>query len=77
MKNDNIVVVEKKNTVWKVLGILLAIAALCAAAVVIYQKFFKKKQTDICEADALEEMADEELFSADADAVIDDAEEMA
>ncbi len=80
MNNESYVVVKKKNTIWKVLGILLAVAALCAAAVIIYQKFFKKKQQEldeVAELDLLDELSEEDLFCADAEAVIADAEEMA
>ena len=78
--NENYVVVKKKNTVWKVLGILLAVAALCVAAVALYKKFFKKKQKEldeVAELELLDDVCDEDAFEASAEAVIVNAEEMA
>ena len=81
---NNYVVVKKKNTVWKVLGILLAIGALCVVAAKVYQKFFKNKKAAVCEAEEedltlaeTEEECDEaEAFEAPAEAVIADSENM-
>lgn len=78
--NENYVVVKKKNTVWKVLGILLAIAAVCVAAVALYQKVFKKKKQEldeVAELELLDDVCDEDAFEADAEAIIVNAEEMA
>ncbi len=84
MENE-VVVVKKGNTFLKVLGILLAIGAICFAAVKVYNKFFRKK-TDALEADeaddevaledATEEEAAEEVFEVPAEAVIANAEQM-
>ena len=81
---NNYVVVKKKNPVWKVLGILLAIGALCVVAAKVYQKFFKNKKAAVCEAEEenlplaeTEEESDEaEAFEAPAEAVIADSENM-
>ena len=84
MENSNLVVVKKKNTVWKVIGVLLAVAALCVVAAKVYQKFFKKKKTDaVADLAAAEELpeveapeAEEEAVEVCADAVIANAEDM-
>ena len=86
MDNSNIVVVKKKNKIWTVLGILLAIGAVCLVAAKLYQKFVKNKQTakaELNEADELEALdcaeeavAEEEAFEVPAEAVIANAEDM-
>ena len=85
---ENVVVVKKKHTVWKVVAIVAAVAALCLIAAKVYQKFFKNKKCSACDAeveaeaevDAIEAEegpeAVEEAFEASADAVIANAEEM-
>ncbi len=80
MEND-VVVVKKGNRVWKVIGILLAIASICAVAVVVYNKFFRKKKEALAEGEELEVLEGaeepataEETFEVDADAVIANVE---
>lgn len=82
MENE-VVVVKKGHRVWKVIGILLAIAGVCAAVAVIYKKFFSKKKEELDageEVSAVEgaEEAEEsaETFEAPADAVISNAADM-
>ena len=78
MEND-VVVVKKGNRVWKVIGILLAIASVCAVALVVYKKFFQKKKEELAEAEepealeAPDEVA-EETFEVPAEAVIANVE---
>lgn len=84
MENSNLVVVKKKNTVWTVIKILLAVGAVCLVAAKIYQKFFKNKKAsaeeikaedetpEIAEAEAVEDDA----FEVPAEAVIANAEDM-
>jgi len=80
---------KKKSTFWTVVGILLAVAALCVVAAKVYQKFFKKKRTEVIEAtegetELLEaaEDADEsadteaEVLEVPAEAVIANTEDM-
>ena len=80
MEND-VVVVKKSNRVWKIIGILLAIASVCAVAVVVYNKFFRKKKEALAEAEELEVLegteesaAAEEAFEVNAEAVIANVE---
>lgn len=80
MENE-VVMVKKGNRFWKVLGILLAIASVCAVAVVVYNKFFRKKNEEIEEAEELEALEGaeeaavaEETFEVPAEAVIANAE---
>ena len=84
---DNYVVVKKKNTLWKVIGIILAIGALCVIAAMVYEKFFKNRKPAVCEADTEElpasdeaveeaEAEEAEALVADAEAVIADSENM-
>lgn len=74
---------EKKNTFWKVLTAILAIGAICAAAAVIYHKFFRKKKEELEAVEELPELeadegaaAEEEVFEVAADAVIANVEDM-
>lgn len=73
---------EKKNTFWKVLTVILAIGAICAAAAVVYHKFFRKKKEELEDAEVLpeleasEEAVEEETFEVAADAVIANVEDM-
>ena len=53
--DSNVVVVKKKNKVWKIITILLAVGAICVVAAKIYQKFFKNKKVEAIEADAEDE----------------------
>jgi len=87
MANENIVVVKKKNKIWTVIAIILAIGTVAVVAAKIYQKFFQKKKCAACdeaveaeaEVDAIEaepEAVEEEAFEVAADAVIANAEEM-
>ena len=81
MEND-VVVVKKGNRVWKVIGILLAIASICAVAVVVYNKFFRKKKEALDAAEELDALegaeesvaAAEEAFEVNAEAVIANVE---
>ena len=86
MQNE-VVVVKKGNRFLKVLGILLAIGALCYAAVKIYNKYFRKETLaldaedasadEVALEDATEEAAvAEEAFEVPAEAVIANAEQM-
>ena len=85
MENSNIVVVKKKSKFWTVVGILLAVGAVCLVAAKLYQKFVKNKkaaQAEIDDADvpealdcAEEELADE-IFEVPAETVIANAEDM-
>ncbi len=82
MENE-VVVVKKGHRVWKVIGILLAIAGFCAAAAVVYKKFFRKKNEELDEGEEVsavegaEEVTEaEETFEAPADAVISNASDM-
>lgn len=87
--DSNVVVVKKKHTFLKVVGVLLAVGAACVVAAKLYQKFFKKKQVEAIEAEAEEELpeledccveeapvVEEETFEASAEAVIANAEDM-
>lgn len=72
---------EKKNTFWKVVTAILAIGAICAAAAVVYHKFFRKKQEELIDAEEIpaldgEEEIVEEPFEVSADAVIANVEDM-
>ncbi len=64
MAKENYVVVEKKNTIWKILGIVAAVAAICLAVAKLYQFFLRKKETALDatddELEMLDELADEE-----------------
>lgn len=87
--DSNVVVVKKKHTFWKVVGVLLAIGAICVVAAKVYQKFFKNKKVDELEADVEEDLpeiegcceeeapaAEETTFEVSAEAVIANAEDM-
>ena len=86
MDNSNYVVVKKKNKVWTVIGILLAIGAVCLVAAKLYQKFVKNKkaaEAELDEADepealdcAEEAAVEEEAVEVPAEAVIANAEDM-
>ena len=79
------------KTIFKILGILLAIGAVCFVAVKLYKKFFKKEEPvlegDADEVEALEEGAEaeevaeevvtaEDSFEVPAEAVIANADQM-
>ena len=75
------------KTIFKILGILLAIGAVCFVAVKLYKKFFKKEepvleaQADevdaLAEESAAEEVAaQEDSFEVPAVAVIANADQM-
>ena len=87
--DNNVVVTKKKSTFWTVVGILLAVAAVCVVAAKVYQKFFKKKEVEVIEAEGdapelLDEAAEEdtpaeseaEVLEVPAEAVIANAEDM-
>jgi hypothetical protein len=78
---------KRGNTILKILGILLAIGAVCFIVVKVYKKFFPKQQpvlegeaegTDaIADAPAVEEaVAEANTFEVPAEAVIANAEQM-
>ena len=78
---------KRGNTILKILGILLAIGAVCFIAVKVYRKFFPKQQpvlegeaegTDaIADAPAVEEaVAEANTFEVPAEAVIANADQM-
>ncbi len=84
------VVVKKENRFWKVVKVLLVVGAACFVAVKVYNKFFRKKKELLCaedadDADALaaaeesepaeEPVAQEAVFEAPAEAVLESAEE--
>ena len=84
---NQVVVVKKKSTFWKVVKILLAVGALCLIAAKVYRKFFQKNTEVVVDEDAdeatdvdllAEEDADveEEAFEVPAEAVIANAEDM-
>ena len=78
------------KTIFKILGVLLAIGAVCFVAVKLYKKFFKKEEPvlegAIDEVDAIEEgtaeevaeevATEEESFEVPAAAVIANADQM-
>ena len=82
MENEKIVVVEKKNWIWKVVAVAAAVAALTVAVIAICRKISKKKLAALEEYDELElfdELEDEdaeETFEAPAEEVIANAEEL-
>ncbi len=78
---------KRGRTILKILGILLAIGAVCFVVVKIYRKFFPKQQpvlegdaedlNAIAEADeSLAEAAAAEAFEVPAEAVIANADQM-
>ena len=66
------------KTILKILGILLAIGAVCFVAVKIYKKFFKKEEPVLegtaDEVDAIAEGSEEEVVAEEAAAVEDSFE---
>ena len=78
------------KTIFKILGVLLAIGAVCFVAVKLYKKFFKKEEPVLegaaDEVDAIEEgtaeevaeevAAEEDSFEVPAAAVIANADQM-
>ncbi len=79
-KRDRIIVTEKKNTVWIVLGVILAVAGLCAIGYVIY-KHYKKKALQKAEGASLLDAEDSfdgetysDAFEVSADSVIEGAD---
>ena len=84
--DQNVVVVKKKSTFWKVVKIALLVAGVCFVAARIYRKYFQKKEEALEEAEelaALEEAEDlavseeeEEVLDVPAEAVIVNAEDM-
>ena len=78
---------KRGNTVLKILGILLAIGAVCFIVVKLYRKFFPKQQPvlegEATDADAIADasvteaaVAEVETFEVPAEAVIANAEQM-
>lgn len=86
MENQSVVYVEKKNGFWKFVKVALAVAAVAFVAVKVYQKFFKKTEIEMdeeldtelesLELDLSDDVAEEDVFEASADAVIANAEDM-
>ena len=85
---DNMIYVKKENGFWKAIKIVLAVAAISFVAYKVYQKFFKKKDTEL-EVEELDtaldpielDLTDEETeaidaFEVSADAVIANVEDM-
>ncbi len=78
---------RRGNTFLKILGILLAIGAVCFVLVKVYRKFFPKEQPvlegEATDADAIAEApvteaaaAEAETFEVPAEAVIANADQM-
>lgn len=78
---------KRGNTILKILGILLAIGAVCFIVVKLYRKFFPKQQPvlegEATDADAIADAsvteaaaAEVETFEVPAEAVIANAEQM-
>ena len=78
---------KRGNTILKILGILLAIGAVCFIVVKVYRKFFPKEQPvlegEAEDADAIADAsvteaaaAEAETFEVPAEAVIANAEQM-
>lgn len=78
---------KRGNTILKILGILLAIGAVCFIVVKVYRKFFPKEQPvlegEAEDADAIADAsvteaaaAEVETFEVPAEAVIANAEQM-
>ncbi len=88
MEEQNVVYVEKKNGFWKFVKVALVVAAAAYVAVKVYQKYFKKVEVEIDDAEELDaelepieielsdDTAQEDAFEASAEAVIANAEEM-
>ena len=84
MRNREVVYVDRGATVWKVIKILLVLAAVTFVAVKLYQKFAKKKQEEaLAAADAeallnadVDDDEDDEPFEYPAEAVIQNAANM-
>ena len=79
-KRDRIIVTEKKNTVWIVLGVILAVAGLCAIGYLIYKNYKKKalqKEEEASLLDAEDELDGEtysDTFEVSANSVIEGAD---
>lgn len=78
---------KRGNTILKILGILLAIGAVCFIVVKLYKKFFPKEQPvlegEATDADAIADAAvteaaaaEAETFEVPAEAVIANADQM-
>lgn len=68
---DNVVLVKKKSTFWKVVKVLLVVAAITFVLAKLYRKFAQKVADEL-------EMPDEELLLEDADgelAIVEDVAE--
>ncbi len=81
MENEY-VVVKKGPSIWKIIGIILAIAGICFIGYKIYTKYFRKKADVIDAGDELPELddadilSDEDVFEVDAASVISNAADM-
>ena len=79
MANEN---ARRGKTFLKIIGILLAIGAVCFVVVKLYKKYFKKEEalleTDADDVDAIadETSAEEESCEVPAEAVIANADQM-
>ncbi|MBQ7335818.1 MAG: hypothetical protein IJW92_05045 [Clostridia bacterium] len=73
---------KKGHRFLKVVGILLAIGAVCFVAVKVYNKFFRKPKPELEEGEEVpavegaEDIAAEETFEVPAEAVIANAADM-
>ncbi len=85
MENGNMIVVKKGNGFFKLVKILLAIAAVAFVAVKIYQKIAEHRAKKLAAEEVEEELLDcgteeeaveEEIFEAPAEAVIANAADM-
>ena len=64
MENEN---AKRGKTILKIIGILLAIGAVCFIAVKLYKKFFKKEEPVLeAAADDLDAIADESAVAEEA-----------
>ena len=79
MEHD-VIVVKKSGQIWKILGIIAAVLAVCAVAAVVLLKIFGKKAAELEAADEaleLDEGAEEEAVEVAAEEVIEEAAEVA
>lgn len=78
-ENNKIVVVKKKNPIWLIISVVLALAAAGAVAYAVYHKLSRKKKAKqnsadplISEAEAPQECIPSETVEIPADSVISD-----
>ena len=77
MEKQDVVVVEKKSTVWTVLKVILILAIVCFVAYKIYQKISKKRKAAALEAEeaSLLDFSDDEL-EIDDSFIVSDGEDV-